>query len=167
MKQQLLKIIHGRGFTTNLTIKETIETRLSLFNEKGIASKLKYSASICDFNDLLINKDQFNRVLFNLLSEFSEANHHLKNSINIKANNCSQFFILSIDCNGCDLPPLSNGLAPSSERCFSPTTMDLQNIGGHILHSIDEYGNPLLILRIPLQCNEDQGSPLRRASLFA
>lgn len=159
VKKASLTLIDGSRKQRNLTIKESIENKLNNFQKRGFNTSLNYQASICDFNELQLKEENFSRILFHLCALTGLSQKELK----IQANNCSQFFILSIDCKGCDLPPLSKGIALPTERNFSPALFGLQEIGGHVHTQVNYHGSSQVILRIPLQSNEDQGSPLRRA----
>lgn len=140
----------------DLSIKEYIQNRLKQFGLKGLQIRLDYQARINDFSDLEWDQGDFNRVLFTLCS-------FAKEHISITTTNCSQFFILSLDCNGSDLPPCHDGTAHPLGAHATPTFL-LDRFKGQLSSQTFSQGRRQLTLRIPLNSNEDQGSPLLRVS---
>jgi two-component sensor histidine kinase len=102
--------------TTNITshdsIKKTIQSKYELFKEINFTEK--HRANIDLFQYLTIDQLDFNRLLFNLISNSSEAfkKSQTKNpQIKIQTSNNENYFILTMSDNGCGFPPnILNGL---------------------------------------------------------
>lgn len=141
------------------SIREFILNRLNQFVAQGTEAKLDYQASINDFSDIDLLEQDFNRILYSLCVFTAQK----ENNISINVNNCSQFFILSIDCKEADLISGHEGTPLPLESLDSPLSF-LYPFKDQLQPGLDHFGHQQLILRIPLKCHEDSGSPLLRAS---
>ena len=94
------------------SIKKTIQSKYELFKE--ISFTEKHRANIDLFQYLTIDQLDFNRLLFNLISNSAEAfkNSQTKNpQIKIQTSNNENYFFLTMSDNGCGFPPnILNGL---------------------------------------------------------
>lgn len=104
--------IENNSLTAHDSIKKTIQSKYELF--KDIQFTDTHRANIDLFQYLTIDQLDFNRLLFNLISNSAEAFVKSKTNnpkIKIQTSNNENYFILTMSDNGCGFPPnILNGL---------------------------------------------------------
>jgi len=132
---------------------DLLNQRLGHFSHQGLDSTLRFESRVSQLEELQIDPNTFNRIIFGLFSSLLNDQQNLE--INVYAKSCHQFFTLSLDCKRSSLLPPKNGI-------FAPLKQNNQiNYWMSVLSSVKESGGRLLyksffpyksklILQIPL-----------------
>lgn len=146
----------NKQFSKDLFISECVREKILLFED--IKFSFQNNAKIDEFIFLDIDQLKFNRILFNLISNASQAlkeNSKKEAKILISTHNDKDYYYLSLSDNGCGFPPhiLEGTVFTSSEAScgigLDSVTTILEESGG----SIKIYNTPqgaCIDLQIPI-----------------
>ncbi|MCF8057769.1 MAG: hypothetical protein K9K67_00625 [Bacteriovoracaceae bacterium] len=138
-----------------------LTNRLNYFRPQGLEFDFIYQSKIKNLQELAIEKQALNRIIYGLFSFFLNSDQHLK----IEVNNCDRFLNLSISSKNRSFLSLKNGFSlpsPLSPHWNSVYTQ-VRESGGKLTFSKWACAGPKVSLQIPLYLLSDNLGPQMRA----
>lgn len=139
-----------------LGLHAIISHRLDYFSLNGLKSQKNFQSKVDRMEDLNISPNDFNRILFSLLSGI--LNEQNNDVFTIETKNCSKYFTLSLSCKRSSfLPPQKGIFSPHKQlpesAYWNAVLSTLRESGGHLTYSKLFSSHNEIRLQVPLTIN--------------